>query len=77
MKEDKKSNSWKNELLNGLGEVIIAVVAIGIGLGVAFLFPYEAINEFPAELFFVLGGIVVLAVLGVFAWILHVIRRRK
>ena len=77
MKKDQGSHTWKNELWNGIWELMLAFAAIGIGLGIAFLFPHEKIKDIPAELFFMLGGLILFAVVGIVALTVHLIRQKK
>ena len=77
MKKDRRSYSWKNELWNGIGELILAFAAIGIGLGIAFLLPHEKVKDIPAELFFMLGGLILFSVIGIVALTIHLIRQKR
>ena len=77
MKKDNRAYTWKDELWNGIGELILAFGAGGIGLGIAFLLPHETIKDIPAELFFILGGFILCAIVGIVALIAHLIRSRK
>ena len=47
MKKDNNKYTWKDELWSGIGELILAFAAIGIGLGIAFLLPHESFPQFP------------------------------
>ena len=75
MKKDKKAQNWKGDLWNGIGELLITFAILGIGLGIAFCFPYEAIKNIPFELFLILGGIVLFIGIGVIALIIYLIYR--
>ena len=77
MKKDNRAYTWKGELWNGIGELILAFAAIGIGLGIAFLLPHETIKDIPAELFFMLGGLILFAAIGIVALTIHLIRQKR
>ena len=77
MKKDNRAYTWKGELCNVIGELILAFAAIGIGLGIAFLLPHETIKDIPAELLFMLGGLILFAVIGIVALTIHLIRQKR
>ena len=77
MKKDNNKYTWKDELWSGIGQLILAFAAIGIGLGIAFLLPHETIKDIPAELFFMLGGLILFAVIGIVALTIHLIRQKR
>ena len=77
MKKDKKPYSWTNQLLEGLMELLFVFAAIAIGLGIAFVFPHTALQNIPAEVFFFLGGCLLVAVICVAAWIVRRIKKKR
>ncbi len=77
MKKDGKSHSWKNALWSGAIELIFLFSVVAIGLGIMLLFPHEAIKDIPYELFLLLGGIVFLAVSGIIALIVHLVKTKR
>ena len=77
MKKDNRSYTWKDELWNGIGEIILTFAAIGIGLGIVALLPHEAIKDIPAELFFILGGIILFAIIGIVVLTGYLIKQKK
>ena len=77
MKKDNRSYIWKDELWNGIGEIILTFAAIGIGLGIVALLPHETIKDIPAELFFILGGIILFAIIGIVVLTGYLIKQKK
>lgn len=76
MKKDNKS-AWKNEVWNGIADLLIAIAAMGIGFGIAILFQRDSIKGIPAELFFLFGGVVVIAVIGIVVLAVHLKKKKK
>ena len=76
-KKDKEPSAWKHDFWNGIWELIFAFAALAVGLGVAILIPHEALRSIPAELFFLLGGMAVLALVGAVTLIVHLIKKKK
>ena len=77
MKKDKGSHTWKNELWNGVWELMLVFAAIGIGLGIAFLLPYKKLKDIPAELFFMIGGLILFAAFVIVALTVRLIRKKN
>ena len=76
MKNDKKTSKIKEALAEGLLELLFGFLAIGVGLGVAMLFPHEAAKNWDPELLMFIGFIVLLAlVISVLAIIRFFTRR--
>ena len=56
---------------------MLAFSSIAIGLGIALLFPHEKIEDVPAELFFLLGGIILFSVIGIVTLMFYIVKRKK
>ena len=77
MKKETGSHTWSGELWNGIAKIALVFAAMGIGLGIAFLLPREAIQDIPFEIFLMLGGIVLFLVIGIIALTVHLIKQKK
>ena len=77
MKKDNRAYTWKDELWSKIGKLIILLAASGIGLGISFLLPHETTKDIPAELFIMLGGLILFAVFGIVGLTIHLIRQKR
>ena len=77
MKKEKKSSAWKNELLNGLGELIFLFSCMAIGLGIFALFPHEVRKDIPFEIVIILGILAFLPLIGIVALVVYLVKKKK
>ena len=77
MKKNKESSSWRYVLWDLFGEIILFLAVFSIGLGIAVLFPHETVKNTPAEIFFILGGVVLCFVVGIVSLTVHFVKQKK
>ena len=76
-KKDSNQATWKDALLEGLGEVVFGVLCAVIGFGVAALFPKEMIDDEATDLFLFIGGVILVAFISAIAFVIHLIKTKK
>ncbi len=75
-----KKYTWKDALMEGLGEFLIFLILLII-LFIAFvltrLLPAENIKDVPLEIFMLLSFLILLAIIGIIFLVIHIVKIKK
>ena len=75
-KKEKRIATLTDGFFDLFGELIFGFLAIGIGLGIAMLFPHDALENIDFELFFLIGSVVLILIVIAALAVIRLFTRR-
>ena len=76
-KKERQQATWKDALLEGIVEIGMYVIVVGIAFLLAILIPSEFIQDVPFEIFMVIAFIIFVFIVGIILTVIHIVKAKN